>query len=293
MNKTNTTPLILNGHEVSHAIRNKIQNNINELKKQNKRMPGLAVVLVGENPSSITYVKNKEKACKEIGIYSEVHKLETSIKETDLIKHINALNNNKNIDGIIVQLPLPIHIKQENIIKTVDPNKDVDGLHPINLGKLISGEKGFIPCTPLGVIEILKHYSINIEGMHAVVVGRSNLVGKPLSILLLSQNATVTTTHSKTNNLEEITKQADILISAIGKPKLIKRNFVKEDAIIIDVGINRIYENDLPKLVGDVDFESVKDICQAITPVPGGVGPVTVSMLLSNTLLAYNLNESQ
>ena len=292
MNKTHTTPLILNGHEVSHAIRNKIQNNINELKKQNKRMPGLAVVLVGENPSSITYVKNKEKACKEIGIYSEVHKLETSIKETDLIKHINALNNNKNIDGIIVQLPLPIHIKQENIIKTVDPNKDVDGLHPINLGKLISGEKGFIPCTPLGVIEILKHYSINIEGMHVVVVGRSNLVGKPLSILLLSQNATVTTTHSKTNNLEEITKQADILISAIGKPKLIKRNFVKEDAIIIDVGINRIYENDLPKLVGDVDFESVKDICQAITPVPGGVGPVTVSMLLSNTLLAYNLNKS-
>ena len=292
MNKTHTTPLILNGHEVSHAIRNKIQSMINELKKQNKRMPGLAVVLVGENPSSITYVKNKEKACNEIGIYSEVHKLETSISETDLIKHINVLNNDKNIDGIIVQLPLPIHIKQGNIIKTVNPNKDVDGLHPVNLGKLISGEKGFVPCTPLGVIEILKHYSINIEGMHAVVVGRSNLVGKPLSILLLGQNATVTTAHSKTNNLEEVTKKADILVSAIGKPKLIKRNFVKEDAIIIDVGINRIYENDGPKLVGDVDFESVKDICQAITPVPGGVGPVTVSMLLSNTLLAYNLIKS-
>lgn len=289
MTKVNSTPLILNGREVANKVLKIVINEISILKSQNKRLPGLAVVLIGENPASHTYVKNKVKVCNELGIYSEVHKPSANVTEDSLIKLIDSLNKNKDIDGILVQLPLPAHIKQDKIIEKIDPLKDVDGLHPINLGKLISNQRGLKPCTPHGVIEILKHYSIKIEGIKAVIIGRSTLVGKPLALLLLRENVTVTIAHSKTENLEEITRAADILISAAGKPKLVKKHWVKDDAIVIDIGINTIYENSISKLVGDVDFESVSKVCRAITPVPGGVGPVTIAMLMSNTLEAYKM----
>ena len=291
VNFTSSTPLLLNGREVAFEVLEKVKNEINLLRAKNKRAPGLAVILVGENPASYTYVKNKEKKCIELGIYSEVHRLEASISEKELIKLVESLNNNKNIDGILIQLPLPDHIKAEKIIEHIDPAKDVDGLHPYNLGNLFSGYKSLMPCTPQGVMEILKHYSINISGALAVVIGRSTLVGKPLATLLLQGNATVTVTHSKTINIEDISRSADILISAIGKPKLVTKDWVKSNAIIIDVGINQIHENGTTKLVGDVDFESVSSICKAITPVPGGVGPVTIAMLMSNTLLAYKMRD--
>lgn len=291
MVKVNSTPVILDGHAVAQGVIKKIKSEINELRLKNKRMPGLAVILVGENPASYTYVKNKEKACIDLGIYSEVHRLPTNISESELIKLIETLNNEKNVDGILLQLPLPIHIKPEKVTELISPNKDVDGLHPVNLGKLLAGQEGLKPCTPLGVMEILKHYSINLSGMHAVVIGRSTLVGKPLSILLLAENTTVTIAHSKTEDLEEITRAADILVSAVGKALLVKKRWVKPDSIIIDVGINKIFENNKSRLVGDVDFEDVKSLCQAITPVPGGVGPVTIAMLMSNTLKAYKRNK--
>ncbi len=287
MTKTSTTPLILSGITVAENVRKNIKLEVDEIRSKEQRLPGLAVVLVGENPASLIYVKNKEKACINIGIHSEVYQLPTNTSESELIKLIQTLNINEKIDGILIQLPLPIHIKVENIIKEIDPNKDVDGLHPTNLGKLLSGQDCLKPCTPLGVIEILKYYSINLNSMSSVIVGRSTLVGKPLGMMLLNENATVTITHSKTENIEEITSCADLLISAIGKPNLIKRTWVKKGAIVIDVGINRITENDKTKLCGDIDFEDVKSICHAITPVPGGVGPMTIAMLMSNTLKAY------
>ena len=290
MSKVNSSPLILNGRSVADEVHKQIKDEIKQIISANKRLPGLAVILVGENPASYTYVKNKEKTCIELGLHSEVYRLPTNISEDDLIKSIQSLNNNKNIDGILVQLPLPIHIKTEKVLEQINPDKDVDGLHPYNLGKLMSGQNCLKPCTPQGVIEILKHYSINLNGIKTVVIGRSMLVGKPLSLLLLAENATVTITHSKTENLEKITREADLLISAIGKPKLIKKHWIKPDSIVIDVGINKVIENSTTKLVGDVDYEDVSSICQAITPVPGGVGPVTIAMLMQNTLKAYKLN---
>lgn len=287
MTKVNSTPLILNGREVADEVLQKARNEINLLKQQNKRIPGLAVILVGENPASHTYVKNKEKVCIELGLYSEVHRFPANISESELSKKVESLNNNKNIDGILVQLPLPAHIKADNIINKIDPSKDIDGLTAYNLGRLLSGQNHLVPCTPNGVMEILKYYSINTNGMHAVVIGRSTLVGKPLSILLLQENATVTIAHSKTNNLEAVARTADLLVCAIGRPKLIKKNWIKENAIVIDVGINKITEGGASKLVGDVDFESTSTVCKAITPVPGGVGPVTIAMLISNTIKAY------
>lgn len=287
MIKVNSTPLILDGREVATEVLKTIRIEINKLKLEQARLPGLAVILVGENPASQVYVRNKEKTCIELGIYSEVHKLPSSTSESELIKLIESLNNNNNIDGILVQLPLPIHIKSEKVIKYLDPNKDVDGLHPYNLGSLLSSQNCLKPCTPQGVIKILKHYSINLSSMNVVVIGRSTLVGKPLLMLLLSENATVTVAHSKTGNIEEISRSADVLVCAIGKAKLVKKHWVKPDAIVIDVGINKIYENGIQKIVGDVDFESVSPICQAITPVPGGIGPVTIAMLMANTLEAY------
>ncbi|MBI3589922.1 MAG: bifunctional methylenetetrahydrofolate dehydrogenase/methenyltetrahydrofolate cyclohydrolase FolD [Candidatus Melainabacteria bacterium] len=291
MTKVNSTPLILNGRHLADEVLNNISNEINLLKSKNKRIPGLAVVLVGDNPASLTYVNNKEKTSKKIGIYSEVHKLAVNVSETELIKQVKLLNNNKNIDGILVQLPLPAHIKSDKVIEQLDPNKDVDGLHPYNLGKLFSGQDCLVPCTPLGIMEILKHYSINLSGIHTVVIGRSTLVGKPLAALLLGKNATVTIAHSKTENIESVSRTADILISAVGKAKLIKSSWVKNDAIVIDVGINKVYENGISKSVGDVDFENVKSVCKAITPVPGGVGPMTIAMLMANTLKAYKKND--
>lgn len=282
-----TTPLILDGHAYAKEIIHHIKSELDLYKLQNKRAPGLAVILVGDNPSSITYVTNKENKCKELGYYSEVHKLSSETSEKDIINLIKELNKSKKIDGIIIQLPLPKHINQQNIIENLDPMKDTDGLHPENLGKLLSGKDCFQPCTPKGIIGILKYYNIDLTGKHAVVVGRSNLVGKPASLLLLKENCTVTMTHSKTKNIADLTKDADILICAIGKEKLVTKDWIKKDSVIIDVGINVIYENGKRKLTGDVDFESVAPICKAITPVPGGIGPVTVAMLMANTLEAY------
>ena len=287
MAKVNSKPLILNGRLVADEVLKNTASEIELLKSQGKRVPGLAVILVGDNPASCIYVKNKEIAAKKLGICSEIHYMQTNVSESEVINLINLLNLNKKIDGILVQLPLPVHINTEKIINSTVPNKDVDSLHPYNLGKLMRGEKTLTPCTPQGVIEILNHYSIDITGMSAVIIGRSTLVGKPLSMLLLGKNATVTIAHSKTNNLEELARSADLLISAIGKPKLITKNWIKPDAIVIDVGINRIFENGISKLVGDVDYDNVSSVCKAITPVPGGVGPVTIAMLMSNTLKAY------
>ena len=287
MVETNTTPILLNGREVANEVLKNVANEINAIKSNNKRVPGLAVLLVGENPASKTYVNNKEKACNSIGIYSEVHKFQENITQESLMERIEQLNNDNKIDGILLQLPLPSHLDSQKLINAINPKKDVDGLTSVNLGKLISGQQCLKPCTPLGVIEILKHYSINLIGEQAVVIGRSSLVGKPVSLLLLEKNASVTVVHSKSKEIEKITKTADVLICALGKPRLVKKDWVKPGAIIIDVGINKITEEGKDKLVGDVDFEDVKAICKAITPVPGGVGPVTIAMLLSNTLEAY------
>lgn len=289
MEHAKTKVLILDGRQVKEEVLKNIRTEINILKEEKKRIPGLAVILVGDNQASHTYVKNKEKACTELGIYSEIYKLPNETKENKLVNLITDLNKKENIDGILVQLPLPSHIKSENVISFLDPNKDVDGLHPSNMGKLISGDAILKPCTPQGIIEILKYYSIDIYGKNAVIIGRSILVGKPLSLLLLLENATVTIVHSKTKNIINITKRADILISCTGKAKLVTKEWVNKDTVVIDVGINKIIENGTPKIVGDVDFESVKEACKAITPVPGGVGLVTVAMLMKNTLEAYKL----
>lgn len=297
MTKTNTSlsslssPLILSGTDVSNTIQKNIKTEIEEIRNKNKRVPGLAVILVGDNPASSIYVKNKEKACLSAGMLSEVHRLPSNISEQELIQLIELLNNDKKIDGMLLQLPLPPHIKSEYIIKHINPSKDVDGLHPINLGKLLSGQDCLRPCTPLGVIELLKYYSINLSGISAVVIGRSTLVGKPLGLLLLQENATVTITHSKTRNINEVSKNADLIISAIGSPRLIKKSWVKRGAIVIDVGINRISEGGKSILCGDIDFEDVKSVCHAITPVPGGIGPMTIAMLISNTVKAYKMNK--
>lgn len=289
MNNVQTTPIILNGRIVADEVLKNVRLEINDLKINNKRVPGLAVVLVGNDPASQTYVGSKEKKSTELGIYSEVHRLTETTSEEELIKVISQLNKNVNIDGILVQLPLPKHINSDKIINSISPSKDVDGLHPHNLGKLISSKPCLKPCTPLGVIEILKHYSIQIEGKNVVVIGRSILVGKPVSLLLLEQNASVTIAHSKTKDLKSVCKNADILVTAIGKPKIVKEDWVKDGAIVVDVGINKITDGEKAKLVGDVDYENVASKCNAITPVPGGVGPVTIAMLMSNTLEAYKM----
>jgi methylenetetrahydrofolate dehydrogenase (NADP+)/methenyltetrahydrofolate cyclohydrolase len=288
MEKISTNPIILNGRDVADEVLKKLEGDIKSIKATNKRLPGLAVILIGDNPASKTYVSNKEKMCKKTGINSQVYKLPTETSEKELLLLIDKLNNDNGIDGILLQLPLPIHLKFEKIITHLNPLKDVDGLHPENLGKLLSNQECLKPCTPIGVIKILKHYSIDIAGMNVVIIGRSILVGKPLSMLLLSENATVTVAHSKSENIEKIAKSGDLLIAAAGKAGLIKRGWVKNDAIVIDVGINKIYENGTSKLVGDVLFDEVSSICKAITPVPGGVGPVTIAMLMSNTIQAYN-----
>jgi methylenetetrahydrofolate dehydrogenase (NADP+)/methenyltetrahydrofolate cyclohydrolase len=273
---------IINGKEIAEEIKNEIKNEITKLKTK----PCLAVIVVGKNPSSQIYVKNKKLACEKVGIKSISHELKENTSEKELLKLINNLNSDKNIHGILVQLPLPIHIDENKIINAINPEKDVDGFHPLNIGKMMLGTKTLLPCTPAGIIEILKRSNVEIEGKHAVVLGRSNIVGKPLAQLLLNENATISICHSKTKSLAEISKQADILIVAIGKANFITKEMIKKDAIIIDVGINRMENN---KICGDVDFEDVKNKASLITPVPGGVGPITIAMLLQNTLKAYNL----
>lgn len=288
MEKISTKPIILNGRDVADEVLKNLQGELNSIKAAGKRLPGLAVVLIGNNPASQTYVNNKEKMCKKLGINSHVYKLPPETSEKELLLLIDKLNSNNEIDGILIQLPLPIHLKFEKIITRLDPLKDVDGLHPINLGKLLSNQDCPKPCTPVGVIKILKHYSIDLTGMNAVIIGRSTLVGKPLSMLLLAENATVTIAHSKSENIEKLAKSGNVLIAAAGKAGLVKKNWVKNDAIVIDVGINKIHENGIGKLVGDVLYDEVSTVCKAITPVPGGVGPVTIAMLMSNTIQAYN-----
>ena len=275
---------IIYGNILAEKIREKLKEEVKTLKRQ----PSLAVILVGENPASVSYIKSKMKACKEVGITPSLYKLNDDINEKDLIEEINRLNNDNNIDGILVQLPLPDHIDDKRVLESIDPKKDVDGLHPDNVGKLFLKEIGFAPCTALGILEILKEMNAKIEGSQAVIVGRSKLVGLPTSKLLLDNDASVTICHSKTKNLIDITNKADILIVAIGSPKFITSEYIKEGAYVIDVGINRLEDG---SLCGDVDFENVKEKCSAITPVPKGVGPMTVTMLLANTVKAYKMKE--
>lgn len=271
---------IIDGKAVASEIREKIKNEVGILKSKGVT-PGLAAVLVGDNPASKVYVRNKRKACEEAGIYSEEHKLPADLKQEDLVKLVNDLNGDKKINGILIQLPLPRHIDSKVILECVSPDKDVDGFHPYNVGKLTVGDPIFSPCTPHGVIVLLEYYGIKIDGKNAVVVGRSNIVGKPVALMLLNRNATVTVCHSKTSNLEEKCREADILIVAAGKPKMIKGDMVKAGAVVVDVGINR---EDNGGLIGDVDFEEVSKQAGWITPVPGGVGPMTIAMLLKNTV---------
>lgn len=276
------TAKILDGKSISEEIKNAIKFEVGRLKGKGVT-PGLAVVLVGDNPASKVYVKNKQKACENVGIYSEEYKLPELTSQEELLTIVDRLNKNSKIHGILVQLPLPKHINSDTILKAINPSKDVDGFHPYNVGMLMIGEPVFIPCTPYGVMKMVEHSGIAVEGKTAVVVGRSNIVGKPVALLLMQKNATVTICHSKTKDLAEVCKNADILIAAIGKPKMIRADMVKEGAVVIDVGINRLSDG---SLVGDVDYEEVSKKAGWITPVPGGVGPMTITMLLNNTLEA-------
>jgi len=273
---------ILDGKAVSLKVKESVRVRAEELKKFGVE-PTLAVILVGEDKASQTYVRAKEKACNEYGIKSVAHRLSENTTQAELLALINVLNLDDSIHGILVQLPLPKHIDTNTVLAMIDPAKDVDGFHAVNVGKLVSGLDGFVPCTPLGVMEILKEYGIDVAGLNAVVIGRSNIVGKPMANLLLNASATVTITHSKTKNLKEICKNADLIVAAIGKPFFLKADMVKDGAVVIDVGINRLDDG---MLVGDVDFDEVAPKCSYITPVPGGVGPMTIAMLLNNTILA-------
>ena len=281
---------LIDGKKVSEDTRAEIAKGIEELKSSSGITPGLAAVLVGDDPASEIYVRNKRKACEKVGIYSEEHKLPAETTEEELLELVNKLNNDDKIHGILVQLPLPDHINETNILRNVSPLKDVDGFHPENVGRLVEGNPRFISCTPYGIIKMLDYYNIEIKGAEAVVVGRSNIVGKPVGILLLHRHATVTTCHSRTKNLGEVTRRADILVAAIGRPNFITADMVKDGAVVIDVGINR---NEEGKLTGDVDFANLSDKVSYITPVPGGVGPMTITMLLWNTLESAKLAAGQ
>lgn len=277
-----TEATIISGKQISEEIRKGIALEVEQLSKQNVR-PGLAVVLVGDDPASHVYVRNKEKACHDLGFYSEVHRLSADSSQNEVLALVDKLNAQESIHGILVQLPLPKHIEEKAVIDAIAVEKDVDGFHPVNVGNLVIGDDSLLPCTPAGVIEMIKRTGIEIAGKHAVVIGRSNIVGKPVSLLLQRENATVTMCHSKTGNMAEIARQADILVVAIGRANMIDASYVKPGAVVIDVGMNRL-ENG--KLAGDVDFESVKAVSGPITPVPGGVGPMTITMLMQNTLIA-------
>jgi len=274
---------LLDGKKLSKKIKERIKKEVEELKAIKKLTPGLAVILVGDDPASHTYVKMKEKACEEVGIYSIVHKMPSSITQQEIEETIRLMNQNPNIDGILVQLPLPKHIDTTKILELIDPAKDVDGFHPYNFGRLVQGLDTFAPCTPLGVMELLYEYDIDVKGLDACVVGASNIVGKPMAALLLNDAATVDICHIYTKNLQSHTKRADLLIVGVGKPNLITADMVKDGAIVIDIGINKLDDG---RLVGDVDFENVSKKASYITPVPGGVGPMTIAMLLSNTIKA-------
>lgn len=284
---------LLDGKVASQKIKDDLKNKILALRLSGKKLPHLAAILIGNNPASETYVVSKVKNCNEIGITSSLFRFDVSITEDDLLKQINLLNENTDIDGILVQLPLPANISEEKVINAILPEKDVDGFHPVNVGKMVLGLPTFISATPFGIMLLLQHYNIETSGKYVVVIGRSNIVGTPISILLSRNlpfgNATVTLCHSRTKNLEEICRQADLVIAAIGKPKFVKAAMVKENAVVIDVGINRVKDESKKSgyaLAGDVDFESVAPKCSYISPVPGGVGLMTIAALLTNTYTA-------
>lgn len=271
---------IIDGKAIANKLKLQIRQEADQLKALGVQ-PGLAAVLVGDNPASVIYVRNKRKACDEVGIYSEEHRLPEQTKQEDLLDLIESLNSNPNVHGILIQLPLPKQINTDRVLNAVSPAKDVDGLHPYNVGRLTMGTPQFVPCTPAGVIAMLDEHKIQIEGQRAVIVGRSNLVGRPLSLLLMHRHATITVCHSRTKEIGAICREGDILVAAMGKPKFITAEMVKEGAVVVDVGINRL---ETGQLVGDVDFEPVSKKAGWITPVPGGVGPMTVVMLMYNTL---------
>jgi len=280
--------MIIDGKKVAADLRGKLKKKVTELKSTYNVVPGLTVILVGEDPPSKIYVRNKEKSAIEVGINSEVIRYPENVEEKVVLNKIKELNNNNNVSGILVQLPLPKHIDKRKVIETIIPGKDVDGFHPMNVGNLSSGYDSSIPCTPLGCYLLLKKVEKNLNGKHAVVIGRSNLNGKPMTQLLLKENCTVTITHSKTKDLKAECNRADIIIAAVGRPKLVKGDWVKKDAIVIDVGINKTDNG----LVGDVDFDEVSKVAKAITPVPGGVGPMTIACLLNNTVECFKKAQS-
>lgn len=273
---------LINGKQISADLKQRIALEVDAL-KQKGVTPGLAVIIVGNDPASLVYVGSKERTCKELGMYSEKYELPYDTTEQELLSLIERLNNDNNIHGILCQLPLPRHLNEKAVINAISPLKDVDAFHPQNVGHIMIGDYDFLPCTPAGIMEMLRYEKIETSGKHCVVIGRSNIVGKPMAMLMLHANSTVTICHSKTNNLKEICKEADILIAAVGKAKFVTADMVKPGAVVIDVGMNRP-ENG--KLCGDVDFESVEPVCSAITPVPGGVGPMTIATLMQNTLTA-------
>ena len=285
--------IILDGKKTSNDIKAEIAESVKEIVANGSRPPHLAAVIVGDDGASLTYVSSKVRACKMVGFESTLIKLPESISENELFEKVNELNNDENIDGYIVQLPLPKHIDSQKILMAVEADKDVDGFHPTNFGKMALSLPSFISATPFGIMELLKRYNVETSGKHTVVIGRSDIVGRPISILMSQKsnpgNSTVTLAHSRTKNIEDLTKQADIIISALGVPNFVKENMVKEGAVIIDVGITRVADNSAKgyKIVGDVDYENVSKKSSYITPVPGGVGPMTIAMLLKNTLLAY------
>ena len=281
--------MIIDGKKVAADLRADLKKKVSELKSTYNVVPGLTVVLVGEDPPSKIYVRNKEKSAIEVGINSEVIRYPENVEEKVLLDKIKELNNNNKVSGILVQLPLPKHIDKRKVIETIIPSKDVDGFHPVNVGNLSSGYDSNIPCTPLGCYLLLKKVEKNLNGKHAVIIGRSNLNGKPMTQLLLKENCTVTITHSKTKDLKAECSRADIIVAAVGKPKLVKGDWVKKDAIVIDVGINKTDSG----LVGDVDFNEVSKIAKAITPVPGGVGPMTIACLLNNTVECFKKAHSK
>ena len=279
--------MIIDGKKEAELLREEIKKEILEIKESKNKVPGLTVILIGNYTPSQIYVKNKEKNSKEVGMNSDVIKYPDDVTEKEILDKIKELNNDQNVSGILVQLPLPKQIDKEKIINAIHPSKDVDGFNPVNVGNLSSGYQGLVPCTPMGCLMLIKKVEKNLSGKHAVIIGRSNFNGKPMAQLLLKENCTVTIVHSKTKNLQQECLKADILVAAVGVPNLVKKDWVKKDAIVIDVGINKL--ND--KIVGDVEFDQVKDIAKAITPVPGGVGPMTIACLLKNTLECFKASQ--
>jgi methylenetetrahydrofolate dehydrogenase (NADP+)/methenyltetrahydrofolate cyclohydrolase len=279
---------LLDGKALAQRIQTQLQEQVEQLLSSYGRPPGLAVLMVGDNPASAAYVRNKERACAKVGITSFGRHFPTNTSQVELEETIQALNQDERVDGILVQLPLPDHLDAVSLLHQIHPDKDADGLHPVNLGRLVRGETGLRSCTPAGVMRLLREYQIDVKGKQAVVVGRSILVGKPLTLMLLEADATVTIAHSRSQNLAGLTRSADILIAAVGRPQLITADMVKPKAVVIDVGINRVTdETGKSRLVGDVDFDLVREVAQFLTPVPGGVGAMTVAMLLHNTVLSY------